>query len=284
MRVVGRFAAALAVVAIAAASVEGQSWRTLESSRQLRDSGEHRVRVEYGAGRLDVSSTFEPVLYSMVLRYDETLGSAVHLYEPEQRTLTLGLGDLSVRFSRNVKDQTRGEMRLALSRAVPMDLAFDLGATKASLELGGLALRNLRIQSGAGEAFVAFGSPNPLPMRALEIEVGAASLQVRDLANANTSSVRVKGGVGSIDLGFAGQWSQDMAVDADVTFGKLTLHVPRDVGVQVRVQRFLASFDHEGLTKRGDSYYSENWETARYRLRLHASATIGGIELDRADR
>ena len=279
-----RWAAAGALAVASAAPTGAQSWRTLESSRQLRDSSEHQVRVAYGAGRLDVSATSEPVLYSMLLRYDESLATALHRYDADRRTLTLGLGDMSVRLSHNVKDQARGEMRLALSRSVPMDLTFDLGATKATLELGGLTLHDLRIESGAGEAFVSFGSPNPSSMRALDIDVGAASLQMRELANANTALVRVKGGVGSVDLGFGGQWMQDMAVDADLALGKLTLHVPPEVGVRVELRRFLASFEHEGLTKRGDAFFSDNWDTARFRLRLHASTTIGGISIDRAER
>ena len=286
MTTVGRMATAI-LTAVASATLApvaaGQSWRTLESSRQLRDSAEHRVRVEYGAGTLAVSATSDPVLYSMVLRYDESLASALHQYDAERHALTLGLGDLSVRLSRHVRDQTLGEMRLALSRAVPMDLDFDLGATKATLELGGLSLRNLHINSGAGEAYVAFNAPNSTSMRSLDVEVGAATLQMRGLANANMQSMRVKGGVGTVDLGFDGQWSQDVAVDVNLALGKLTMHVPPDVGVRVQTQRFVASFKHEGLSKRADAYFSENWDTARYRLRLHASTTIGGIEIDHAE-
>jgi predicted membrane protein len=86
-----------------------------------------------------------------------------------------------------------------------------------------------------------------------------------------------------VELDFGGQWTQDMSVDADLALGKLTLHVPRDVGVRVEVQKFLASFDQQGLVKRGDAYYSDNWDQAKYRLRLRAQTTFGGIELDRAN-
>ncbi|HKW11542.1 MAG TPA: hypothetical protein VJO33_14250, partial [Gemmatimonadaceae bacterium] len=72
-------------------------------------------------------------------------------------------------------------------------------------------------------------------------------------------------------------------VDAELTLGKLTLHVPQDIGVRVETQIFLASFDHQGLQKRGDAYFSENWDKAKYHLRLRAGTTFGGIELNRAD-
>jgi len=260
-----------------------QSWRTMESTRQIHDSAEHHVRVHYGAGRIDVTATNAPVLYSMTLRYDETGTTPVHRYDAAERTLTLGVEGESRRFSSNAKDRTKGEMRLALSRSVPIDLELELGATKASMDLGGLNLLGVRLESGASETLLDFSSPNRAHMRSLDVDVGAASFEARNMGNANAESVRMQGGVGSVDLDFGGQWSRDMTVDVDLTLGKLTLHVPRDVGVRLEVQKFLASFDQQGLQKRDDAYFSENWDRAKYHLRLRAQTTFGGIELERVD-
>jgi len=269
--------------AVAWPAAAAQSWRTVESARQLRDSAQHRVHVQYGAGRIDVGATNAPLLYSMTLRYDEATTTPIHRYDADARTLTLGVEDQSSHFRRNMGENSNGEMRLALSRSVPIDLQLELGATKAQLDLGGLSLLGLHLESGASETLLDFSTPNQTRMRALEIDVGAASLEVRNLGNANAASVHVKGGVGSVELDFAGVWSQDMTVDADLALGKLTLHVPRDVGVRVEVQKVLASFEQQGLQKRGDAYYSDNWDRAKYHLRLRAQTTFGGIELDRAD-
>jgi hypothetical protein len=260
-----------------------QAWRTVESTRQLRDSAEHHVRVHYAAGRIDVGATTAPVLYSMTLRYDEATTTPLHQYDAAQRVLTLGAEGESSRLSRNMGEKSKGEMRLSLSRSVPMDLELELGATKSVLDLGGLSLVGLKLESGASETLLDFSAPNPTRMRVLDIDVGAASFEARNLGNANAEAVHVQGGVGSVELDFGGQWSQDMTVEADLALGKLTLHVPRDVGVRVEVQKFLASFDQQGLKKRGDAYYSDNWDHAKYHLRLHAQTTFGGNELDRAE-
>ena len=260
-----------------------QSWRTVESARQLRDSGEHRVRVRYGAGRIDIAATSSPVLYAMTLRYDESSSTPLHSYDPAARVLTVGVEGQSDRFSRNIGEKSKGEMRLSLSRSVPVDLSLALGATKATLDLGGLDITALQLESGASETVVDFSSPNQGRMRTLDVDVGAASFEARNLANANVAKVRVHGGVGGVELDFGGQWQQDMDVNVDLALGKLTLHVPRDVAVRVEVEKFLASFDEQGLEKRGDAYYSDNWDRAKYRLRLHAQTTFGGIELDRAN-
>ena len=264
-------------------SAPAQSWRTVESARQLRDSGEHHVRVRYGAGRIDIAATSSPVLYAMTLRYDESSATPLHSYDPVARVLTVGVEGQSDRFSRNVGEKSKGEMRLSLSRSVPLDLSLALGATKATLDLGGLDLTALQFESGASETVVDFSSPNQGRMRTLDVDVGAASFEARNLANANVAKVRVHGGVGGVELDFGGQWQQDMDVNVDLALGKLTLHVPRDVGVRVEVEKFLASFDEQGLEKRGGAYYSDNWDRAKYHLRLRAQTTFGGIELDRAN-
>ena len=264
-------------------SSSSQSWRTVESSRQLLDSAAHHVRVQYSAGRVEVGAANAPLLYAMTLRYDESSATPIHTYDPAAHALTLGVDAQSQRLSRNMDEKTKGEMRLSLSRSVPIDLDLDLGATKATLDLGGLNLTGLRLDSGASETLLDFSTPNRGRMRSIDVDVGAASFEARNLANANTSSIRVRSGVGSVELDFGGQWSQDVTADVDLSLGKLTLHVPRDVGVRVEVEKFLASFDQQGLRKRGDAYYSDNWDQAKYHLRLRAETTFGGIELDRAN-
>jgi len=269
--------AAAFALALTARSGDAQSWRTIEVSRQLRDTAAHNVRVDYGAGRFDLRASNEPVLYAMKLRYDENTGRPLHTYDADRRSLRLGI-DGSFRGSLNRDHQ--GELRLALSRSVPIDLDLDLGATKSRIDVGGLSLLGLHIGSGASETEVDFSEPNPARLRWIDIEVGAAALQVRNIGNSNASSVRVRGGVGSVTLDFGGHWSRDISVDTDLSLGKVHLKVPHDVGVRIEVDRIIASFDHGGLVKRDGAYYSANWETAQYRLRIHSQTVFGAIDID----
>ena len=66
----------LLVAALAApAFASGQTaplWRSVDISRQLRDTLPQRIRVQYGVGRVDVRGANDRILYSMHLRYDET--------------------------------------------------------------------------------------------------------------------------------------------------------------------------------------------------------------------
>jgi predicted membrane protein len=118
-------------------------------------------------------------------------------------------------------------------------------------------------------------------MRHLDIQLGAAGFVVTNLGNANVASIRVNGGVGSIDLDFGGTMRDDVSVEANLALGKLALHLPQDVGVRVEVQKLLASFDHRGLYKRGSAYYSDNWDSAKVRVRVRAETVFGAIEIER---
>lgn len=269
-----------ALTAALAATAQAQTWRTLDVSRQLRDSSEHRIRVHYSAGRFSLRPTTDPVLFSMQLKYDEERMRPIHRYDAESRSATLGVeGEL--RWTRYMSDENVGEMHLGLSSAVPLDLELELGATRARVDVGGLSLNSLRIETGATDAVLDFSAPNRLHMRRLDIRLGAAGFVVTNLGNANVASIRVEGGAGSVDLDFGGAITDDVSVEADVALGKFALHLPREVGVRVEVQKVIAGFDHAGLRKRGNAYYSDNWDAASVRMRIRAKTVFGAIEIDR---
>lgn len=255
--------------------------RSIDVSRQLHDSAALRVEVRYGAGTLGVRAATTPVLYRMQLKYPADRAEPVYAYYPTTRTLRVGVERQS---SRVPSGDRNGELRLDLARAVPMDLSLELGAVEADLDLSGLRVDQLHVESGASEAQLRFDTPNTDRMRSLDLRVGAAGLRALGLGNANAGEVRVQAGVGDVDLDFGGAWQQDMALSVQVALGNVKLHVPRDVGVRLEVQRLLASVDVGDLVKRGDAYYSENWDQATRRLRVTSKTTFGKLRVDRDTR
>ncbi|HET7458080.1 MAG TPA: LiaF domain-containing protein [Gemmatimonadaceae bacterium] len=275
-------AVALAMIATPrAAQAQQGDMRSLDVSRQVHDSSALRVEVRYGAGRLGVRAASPPVLYRVQLRYFADRAAPLYAFYPETHTLRVGIERQS---SRMPNDDRQGDLHLDLTPSVPVDLSFELGAVEADLDLTGLRIGQLSVESGASEAAVRFGSPNLERMRELDLRVGAAGLRAVGLANANAPDVRVEAGVGDVDLDFSGAWTQDVALSVQVALGDVKMHVPPDVGVRVEVQRWLASVDLDGMTKRGDAYYSDNWDAAPRKLRVVARTTFGKLRLDRAAR
>ncbi len=267
-------AGALATPALA------QSWKTLDVSRQLRDTTEHSIRVRYPVGRISLRATSDPVIYAMHLRYDEEYMSPLHKYDAEAHRATLGFDGDDMRW-KNRKDLGESSLDLELSSVVPLDLDLRLGAAEARLNIGGLAVSRMRVETGAADARINFSEPNKTEMRRLDIQLGAAGFVIRNLGNARVSEIWVDGGVGKVDLDFGGKVENDVTVDARVALGKFLLRLPRDVGVRVEIQRVIAGFEHRGLYKRGNAYYSDNWDDAKVRMRVRAETVMGAIEIDR---
>ena len=283
----GRRVVALAVplclcATLVASPAVAQTWRTVTSARQLHGERDLAVHVQYGAGRFRLTPGAEGELYRLEMRYDEEKFTPVRSYDAASNLLDLGVhGREGVRVSLgdSRRDDEPPYLDLALSPDIPLTLDLELGAVQSTVDLGGLALRSVHYRTGASETHVSFDRPNPVTCDVLSMEAGAAQFEARQLANANCSQVSFRGGVGDVTLDFGGTWRRSMSADLDVGIGSLHLMLPRDVGVEVHLSRFLASFDAAGFTKRGDVYQTANFATARQRLVLHVNASLGGIDV-----
>lgn len=279
-RVARRVPALLAAgVLLVASTAHGQSWRTMTSARQVLDERPVSVSLRYGAGELTVRPGEEPMLYRMVLRYDEETTTPLATFDADARELWLGARGRGNRG--RVKSGSRADIEL--TRSVPMTLDVDFGAGEATLELGGLSLLRLEVSTGASEATIRFSEPNRLAAERVEIEAGAADLKVYELGNTRAADIAFRGGVGSTLLEFSGAWARNASATVEMGIGSVTLRIPRDLGVKLERNSFLTSFDAKGLERRGDAYYSANWDSAPRQLTLTVTAAMGSIEIDWID-
>jgi len=266
---------ALALAALPQASA-GQSWRTVTMSRQASGQQDLRVQVEYGAGTFTVRPAEQGLLYRMQLRYDEDT------FEPmaELSGTRLRLGVEGIRKGMRLgRKYEGGEMDLTLARGIPMDLDLQFGAVRADLDLGGLSLTDLDLSTGASESTVDVSEPNPEVLRRASFQVGAADFTARRLGNLNARSIRVDAGIGSVSLWFDGSWQRDADVAIQMGLGSLELHVPEGLGVKLTKDSFLTSLDSEGMVKRGDAFYSLDWERAAHKVTIQLDAAFGSVRV-----
>ncbi len=266
----------LLLLTLDASALPGQEWRNVTVSRQYSGESDMRVRVRYGAGRLSITPGEGGSLYKMELRYDEETFEPVAEYEEDR----LELGIRSIRKNINwPKGRDSGEMSLSLSPGVPMDLDLEFGAVRADVDLGGLQMTRLDLSTGASESRVDISEPNPIRMESAGFEVGAADFHIRNLGNLNADAITVDAGVGNVVLDFRGEWRSNADVSVDMGLGALELRFPEGLGVRVVKNTFLTSLDSEGLVKRGDSFYSLDWEEAEYRVTVTVDAAFGSIDI-----
>ena len=268
--------AAVTAVLVAPTLASAQDWRTVTMSRQIEDNDEVRVIVDYGAGRFNVTSTDDGVLYRMTLRYDEDRFEPIADFSGDR--LELGVESLGRRWNIGKGDNT-GQLDLELPRGIPMDLELNFGAVRADLDLGGLALTDLALRTGASESTVDMSEPNIAAMRRASFEAGAAEFTACNLGNLNAERIEVAVGVGDLTLGFSGRWEQDAAVSIDMGLGALELRFPEGLGVRLRKNSFLTSLDSEGMVKRGDAYYSLDWDDADKKITIDLDAAFGSVKV-----
>lgn len=274
--------AGIAAVCLAAPTLEAQTWRTMTSSRQVWDREPLDVHIQYGAGTLTVKPAEATTLYHMELRYDEDSTEPRAEFNAERRTLRLGVVN-SGSSGRSMGRRGASTAEIALSQEVPLDLDLDFGAGSAQIELGGMALQRLAVSTGASETRISFSSPNATVAERVDIEAGAADLQVIGLGNVRAQHVNFQGGVGSTVLDFSGGWSGDVSASVQIGIGSMTLRLPRGPGIRIRRNAFLSSFSAPGMERQGDSYYTANWADASTRLTIDVSAALGSIDIQWID-
>ena len=274
-----RFLSSLIATGLLAAAtgipVQGQTWRSVTMSRQLAEEEALDVRVKFGAGHLSIGPGEAGGLYRMHLRYDEEVFSPVAEYEGNILRLGVDAEKRSIRWGKNDGQ----EMELFLARTVPMKLDLEFGAVRADLDLGGIQMTELKLSTGASESRIEFSEPNPVRMTKADFKVGAADFHLRTLGNLNAQEINVDAGVGRVVLDFQGQWQGDAHVIVDMGLGALELRFPEGLGVQLVKDTFLTSLDSEGLVKWGDTYQSQDWDEAPYRVTVEVDAAFGSIDV-----
>ena len=276
-------AAAVLLGTLAACHAAGaQRMRSTTSARQLQGETHASVELKYGAGRLRVSPARGDLLYRMELRYDDEQFRPVTAYDRAAGKLTLGVE------SREHRGRHRGRRddqhaTIELTPRVPLALSLAFGAGEAEVELGGLALQDVHLQTGASRTNVSFNAPNRVQARRVKVEAGASEVRVSGLGNTRSPRFEFSGGVGESTLEFGGTWTRSATAQIDMGVGAVRLRLPRSLGVRIVRDSFLSSFDAGGMVKRGNAWYSRNYDQARYKLDVSVHAAIGSIAVDWID-
>lgn len=262
----------LACMPVASAA---QDWRDVTSFRQRSDEERLDVHLRYGAGQLVVEPGSAGELYRAAIRYDADGFEPVTNYQAGELEVGVEGGGQGI----NLRSNKSGTMTLRLSPDVPLDLDLDFGAVEANMELGGLHLSRMDVETGASDTRILFSTPNQMACESLAIHMGAAALEARGLANANCRRVTAEGGVGDLTLEFSGAWKQDLDADITIALGSVTLRVPENVGVRVIKETFLAGFNGRRFHEREGTHYSDNWDQTERKLTVEVEGAFGSINV-----
>ncbi len=113
----------------------------------------------------------------------------------------------------------------------------------------------------------------------LSVDVGAGSSDLQ-LAGLSLTGLDVSLGAGIYTLDLSGDWARNLDVTIDTGAANLTVRLPRDVGVRVKVEPGPHTIEATGLTKDGDVYTNAAYGVSEVTMQVNLQAGIGQINLD----
>ena len=215
-------------------------------SRQGTFDGPATVDLAFACG--DLSVTTEPG-NQWQIQTGDTAGSTATVVSTPGRLSVASSGDW-----RPFGPVGGGDTwRLSLPIASSLDLAAEINAGRARLDLAGAQLRHASFTVNAGDARV-------------------------DLSGASVGqlSMRVNAAAASILL----PTTQDLTADLSVSAGSLTVCAPSGLGLRVHATTVLASANYGDLVRAGDAWESPRYATANHHADVTIAATVGSVEIN----
>jgi hypothetical protein len=174
-------------------------------------------------------------------------------------------------------------MDLHLGKAQPFALELEGGALEGDFDLGGLPLTDLDLDQGAGKFTFNFSAPNPQPMQRLDVDMGAASLEMRNLANANFAEMQLDGGAASFRLHFGGTLQREANVKLSAGASSVVLQIPATTAAKIYGDAKLGSMEvGDGFMKREGAFWNEAAIQGQGPvLTIHVSVALGSLQVKR---
>jgi hypothetical protein len=265
---------------LCAAPLAGQAMQQASAARQLFDQTSLQATVTFAAGSVILKPAATGMLYRMTADFDPERFTPVSRYDGAAQAVSLGLkptGQGGIRVSS--KEHLAQTATIELSREVPLTLDLSLGATEATVDLGGLRLRRVNLETAGSKTLVRFAQVNPGRCDSLAVNAGAAEVTLESLGNSRCQAIRIGGGAGGVNLDLGGAWADEARVTVSVAVGQVKLKIPRDLGVELTVEQFLASFEPKGFEKDGKVWRTPGYAQASHRISLNLSTTVGGVNV-----
>ncbi|MGH9341634.1 MAG: hypothetical protein ACRD1R_19125 [Acidobacteriota bacterium] len=232
--------------------------------------------IEVAVGTLQIEAGSPSQSYDLDLQYNGAFEPRVQ-YERDGGKARLEVAlEGKARSVRNLKTQ----LNLRLNPDVPLALQTHSGVGDSEIDLSGMSVRSLNLESGVGETRVSMLSPNRTVCEELEIRSGIGALEVTGLGNFGFKTFRFHGGIGGSELDFSGAWQHSGEVEIEVGIGGVEIRLPRSVGAEIRAPaNFLSGLNLQDFTKRGNTYYSKNIDRVDKIIRFRIKTGVGGVDV-----
>ncbi len=237
------------------------------AEKHLRLSlGACKLRAAAGDGEPFVSGTYDPGETGVPVQV-ETDSGTVRIRQDYKSFFPFGWFSTPPKFD------------LTLGKAQPYALTIEMGASDNAFELGGLPLTRLNVKQGAGKSEINFATPNSQPLSLINVESGAMSLEMTNLANANFAEMKVDGGAAGYKFDFGGMLQRDAHVKITTGMSGVELVIPATTAAKISAETVMGGLNlGDGFTKKDGAYWTEAAVKGQTPvLTIEANISLGGL-------
>lgn len=247
------------------------------------NTGDCFIKAGHNAEILNVFSNQDQSSYSHQYRKN-IVNKTCQVYLNFENTNTQGIGQtISTRVFGSRDGADNKIWKMYLSDAKPYDLKLEYGVGNAHVDLSGLAIRKLKINTGSADVRIGYTSlENKVDMDTLSVKVDLGSLHVENVNLSRTRYTSADVGFGNMTLDFSANPLVTNHITGSVGAGNLTIIMPSsDTPVLVTVNdSWLCSVKiPEGFKKvRSNTFANAAWrEDAPNALIFNLDVSMGNI-------
>jgi hypothetical protein len=224
----------VAIVGMAWGQIKKQF--TVENTRACEDislhlranSGNCYIKPSQNPEILNVFSNQDESSYSHNYR-KETKGKTCEVYLNLEETNSEGIGQtISTRmFGSTNRHESNKIWKMYLTDSKPYLLELDYGVGNANVDLSGLSIKKLKINTGSADVNVGYSSlENKVDMDTFAVKVDLGSLNIKNLNLSRTHYMRADVGFGNMILDFSNTPLVSNKINGSVGAGNLTIILP----------------------------------------------------------
>jgi len=222
----------VAVVGVASGQMKRQF--TVENSQACEsvnlhlkaNSGDCFIKAGHNSEILNVFSNQDQSSYAHQYR-KEIVNNACQVYLNFENTHSQSIGQtISTRMFGDEKPANK-VWKMYLSDTKPYNLKLEYGVGNAHVDLSGLAIKNLKINTGSADVNIGYSSlENKVDMDTLSVKVDLGSLHVQNINLSRARYTSADVGFGNMTLDFSANPLVSNRIVGSVGAGNLTIILP----------------------------------------------------------
>lgn len=157
---------------------------------------------------------------------------------------------------------------------VPFDLSGTWGIGEVDADLGGLWIRDVDLEFGAGEHSVRFSEPTLAALESFRVEKSVGELFVDQLGNASPATAYIEQNFGELRVDLEGDWIGDADLEIRQSLGEIDIDAPNTARIEPQGGGLLLGDRSMNLEA------GKGLPASAPTLRLRASGNLGEIRVD----